>query len=1029
MTESITVENGNAWASDIVYVWVDWNNNFEFEEGTNEEYQLTNVGGTGQTFEGTISNPGNVIGIEHRMRIRMTYSSPPEPCGSASYGEVEDYTIVSGFYWHANIEVSPVGVFETIEPNQTSTQYLTLLNRASVEELTYDISINYLTTQPTPSNLTAEEYKHALSKRRKTEHPDGYIEKAPGANPSQIQYSDENYDLQFEYPCADASGEAGIETDGFYIYTSKWNGDLFFMYSLDGSYQGSFQIPGVSGVRDMAYDGSFFYGAAANTTLFEMDFETHTLVNSYAVPVATRAIAYDGSEDGFWGNNWSDSPTLYDRSGQVLNSFSIAGDESFYGFACMDDVVGYILWGYSQTGNMNTLKRYSLPGGTWESDFDLTEILSLPVPGTDIAGGLYYQQNLVPGWGTIGGLVQNVCLWGIEMGSGYTYSDVGVTQIIKPESGGMLSSNEDIIIEITNFGNIHTYDIMYSVSWDNGYFEGVYTEQMEVGESIELTIPVTADLSNPGNYTFEACATMEWDMNPLNDCKTKTVSSLGPFCIDNLYQEGCNEGDGLISWNFSNINIPDIPCSGPVYDWYHNLADVVHEMQRDSIYILTVQAGHDDTWVDVWIDYNNDDYFDNTELILNDAHCPQTGINCLFNISIPDTVTDGSHFMRVRTNRGEAVEESCETYSYGNCCDFSVNISPGGGPAWLEAYPMSGLIFPDNMDTISLDFNSMGLIPGDYLAEILISNNSTNNPELIVPVSLTVTGTIPDPIIQVSPDSLFFDLYTDSLAFDNMMIGNTGGGNLDYEMTIEYLDGSPNRDDSWLVADPAMGTVAGGDSVTTHIIVDATGMEGGSYFADILISSNDPINPVVSCHVSLIVDDECPLPPPTNLDGVELEPNTVILIWDEPEWQDGINDLLYYNVYRDSVMVGTEIIPTAFTDTAVPPGYPSYVISAFYEECEAFSDTLYNLIVTSLFENRVNGLLVYPNPAADVLHIRSQLPILEIHVLDNLGNTVYFKEGFSISPSLESAHLQQGIYFLKVTTQGGEFLEKVVVQH
>jgi len=96
MSEAITVENGNAWASDIVYAWVDWNDNYEFE--VSEEFQLTNVGGAGQTFEGAITVPVGTVDGEHRMRVRMTYSTAPVPCGDASYGEVEDYTIISGGY-------------------------------------------------------------------------------------------------------------------------------------------------------------------------------------------------------------------------------------------------------------------------------------------------------------------------------------------------------------------------------------------------------------------------------------------------------------------------------------------------------------------------------------------------------------------------------------------------------------------------------------------------------------------------------------------------------------------------------------------------------------------------------------------------------------------------------------------------------------------------------------------------------------------------------------------------------------------
>nr|NQU93516.1 T9SS type A sorting domain-containing protein [Bacteroidota bacterium] len=695
----------------------------------------------------------------------------------------------------------------------------------------------------------------------------------------------------------------------------------------------------------------------------------------------------------------------------------------------MNNEIGEVLWGFSQTDNMNTIKRYNLPDGTWESDFDVTSVLSLPDPGTDIAGGLFFAHDINPSFSTLGGLVQNVCLWDLDMGFGCIHPDVGVTAIFEPSSGINLSASEPITFEIKNFGTNLIENLPYDVSWDGGYFEGIFAGPLANGQSAEITLPVTADLSTIGDYTFEACVYLDGDMNPDNDCKIKVISCMEPFlCVDGLYSNGCINGDGLIYWDFSNITMPDIPCSDILYDWYHNYTDQIHELQTGTNYTLTVQAGHEGTYFDVWIDLNDDLYSDNSELILNDAFCALENTNYQFSIFLPDSVNEGQHFLRFRTNWQLPIEESCESYLYGNCCDFSVNISHGGGDDWLAVFPNSGSILPGYMDTIFLDFNSAGLVPGEYLAELLISNNSTNNPELIVPVSLTVIETIPDPVIQITPDSLFFELYTDSLAFDNMMIENIGGGNLDYEMTIEYMGTLTNSDDTWLTADPVSGSIASGNSVTAHIMADATGMEGGSYFADIIITSNDPINPLVYCHVTLLVNGDCPLPPPTNLDGVELEPNTVFLIWDEPEWQDAPNDFLYYNVYRDSLMVGTGIIPTTFTDTAVPPGYPSYVVSAFYEECEAFSDTLENLIVTKIPETAASGLSLYPNPANDFMFIKSTYPILEIGIMDNSGQRIYNRHCCNESIVINTSSFHKGIYFFRIESETETIIKKVLIE-
>ena len=95
MSEDITVTNPVPYASDMVTCWVDWNMDYTFGTG-DEQFVLTNVGGTGASFTGAITVPAGTPGGDYRMRVRMTYSTAPVPCGSASYGEIEDYTIVVG---------------------------------------------------------------------------------------------------------------------------------------------------------------------------------------------------------------------------------------------------------------------------------------------------------------------------------------------------------------------------------------------------------------------------------------------------------------------------------------------------------------------------------------------------------------------------------------------------------------------------------------------------------------------------------------------------------------------------------------------------------------------------------------------------------------------------------------------------------------------------------------------------------------------------------------------------------------------
>jgi hypothetical protein len=272
-------------------------------------------------------------------------------------------------------------------------------------------------------------------------------EAAPESFAGPVQYSDDPFDLQFEFACAVATGEAGVESDGMYIYTTLWNGTQFVKYDLDGNYVETFSCGSAAAIRDLAYDGMYFYGGAAATTIFEMDFTNKVLVSTFTAPVATRAIAYDPIEDGFWSNNWSDSPTLWDRSGSTLNSFNINGDESFYGFAFMHNDEGTGLWGYSQKvgTSQNMLYLYDVYNGTLLDEFDMLSILSLPIPGSGICGGLFMHENIVPGSWTLGGLVQNVCLWGIEMG----LTEEPISWLTVNPTSGSVAGGEMDEIEVT----------------------------------------------------------------------------------------------------------------------------------------------------------------------------------------------------------------------------------------------------------------------------------------------------------------------------------------------------------------------------------------------------------------------------------------------------------------------------------------------------------------------------------------------------------------------------------------------------
>lgn len=85
----ITVVVANAYPSDHVNVYGDWNQNFDLTDDTSVE--LTNDG-TG-VFTGLVPIPMSALAGQTRLRVRLEYNTVIGPCGTSSYGEVEDYTV------------------------------------------------------------------------------------------------------------------------------------------------------------------------------------------------------------------------------------------------------------------------------------------------------------------------------------------------------------------------------------------------------------------------------------------------------------------------------------------------------------------------------------------------------------------------------------------------------------------------------------------------------------------------------------------------------------------------------------------------------------------------------------------------------------------------------------------------------------------------------------------------------------------------------------------------------------------------
>ncbi len=88
--------SGTSFSSDQVKVWIDFNHDYDFDDqGEEVMVSATKV----SPWTGTIVIPTNAMIGATRMRVRLhdtAYTPNYTPCGTSSYGQVEDYTLNIG---------------------------------------------------------------------------------------------------------------------------------------------------------------------------------------------------------------------------------------------------------------------------------------------------------------------------------------------------------------------------------------------------------------------------------------------------------------------------------------------------------------------------------------------------------------------------------------------------------------------------------------------------------------------------------------------------------------------------------------------------------------------------------------------------------------------------------------------------------------------------------------------------------------------------------------------------------------------
>jgi len=125
--------------------------------------------------------------------------------------------------------------------------------------------------------------------------------------------------------------------------------------------------------------------------------------------------------------------------------------------------------------------------------------------------------------------------------------------------------------------------------------------------------------------------------------------------------------------------------------------------------------------------------------------------------------------------------------------------------------------------------------------------------------------------------------------------------------------------------------------------------------------------------------------------------------------------------------------------TGANTGNPTYYYY-FYDwevQGEAFmcvsdrTEVVVTIGTVGIEEGELSGVEVYPNPASDFVMVaipNSVEGLVEMNVLDALGNLVYSKTANSGVNQVDVSALAKGIYFLEMRTDSGRYRRKIIIQ-
>ena len=200
------------------------------------------------------------------------------------------------------------------------------------------------------------------------------------------------------------------------------------------------------------------------------------------------------------------------------------------------------------------------------------------------------------------------------------------------------------------------------------------------------------------------------------------------------YTLGCGNGNNILSFSLEDIQNFNSNCEEntqiPGWSQYLDLSPA--NLYQGNTHTLSLTSAANNTYVDSWIDFNNDSILTSAELIVDDYLLSLANHQYDIDFTIPADAMIGQHLLRVRSNVNYIVNSPCEEYVNGETEDYKVNINPPGSLALDIKVFLSGPFNGTNMTPfpniatfpLSQPFNTA---PWNYIGNETLNSAPNNN--------------------------------------------------------------------------------------------------------------------------------------------------------------------------------------------------------------------------------------------------------------------------------------------------------------